>query len=345
MTDQHAIDDPTNQLEPLEPKEAERLWRESREHELAESTLQLQGYHVSQFTDWLIEERDVDDLRDLSGRTVHRFKLSIQGDLKQNTVAQRVSTVVRFLQFCASIDAVAPHVPEQVELPKRNGEPRTESLEPETAKNALSYLQKFAYADKMHTLLALTWHTGLRTGTLRSLDVKDVEEAHNRLRLRHRPETDTPLKNGETAERYVSLSPEIMEVLTDWIDHNRPDVKDDHGRRPLFATDQGRASVNTLRRWFEGATRPCVYGEGCPHGKDPSDCRATETLKKAKECPSSISGHPVRRGAITEFLRKDVPETVVSDLMNVSKDVLDDHYDVRSEDEKAEQRRQYLPDL
>jgi site-specific recombinase XerD len=335
-------EDPTENLEPLEPNEAEQLWRDSRENELAESTLQLQGYHISQFTEWLVEERDIDDLRDLSGRTIHRFKLSLQGDLKQNTVAQRVSTVVRFLKFCVAIDAVAPHVPEQIELPKRNGKPRTESLEPEVAEAALNHLRKFAYASDMHALLALTWHTGLRTGTLRSFDVEDVEEEHNRLRVRHRPECNTPLKNRETAERYVSLSPKITEILIDWIAQKRPTVEDQYGRKPLFATNQGRASVNTLRRWFQGVTRPCMFGDECPHNREQSDCRAAQTLKEASECPSSVSGHPVRRGAITEFLRQDIPVKVVSDRMNVSQDVLDEHYDVRSESEKAEQRRQYL---
>lgn len=330
--------DATKDLEPLEPKEAEQLWRDSRENELAESTLQLQGYHVQQFTDWLVEERDVDDMRELTGRTVHRFKLAIQVNLQQNTV-------MRFLQFCASIDAVHPHVPEQIELPKRNGEPRSESLNPEDAETALRYLEKFAYAGDMHTLLAVTWHTGLRSGTLRSLDVGDELEDHNRLSIRHRPDTDTPLKNGEAANRYVSLTPEITEVLMDWLEYNRPDVEDKHGRKPLFATEKGRTSISTLRRWFEGATRPCAYGENCPHDKEPSECRAAETLKQASESPSSVSGHPVRRGAITPFLRKDIPEKVVSDRMNVSQDVLDEHYDVRSEDEKAEQRRQYLSNI
>lgn len=338
------IDDPTKNLEPLEPEEAEHLWRESRQDELAESTMKLQSYHISQFTEWLLE-RDIDDMRDLTGRTVHRFKLAIKSDLEQNTVAQRVSTVVRFLQFCVSIDAVAPHVPEQIELPKRGGQARTESFEPEAAEAALAYLRKFAYASNLHALLCLTWHTGLRTGTLRSLDVADMEEESNRLRVRHRPDQGTPLKNAEAAERYVTLTPEVTEVLTDWIAQNRPQVTDDHERRPLFATENGRASVNTLRRWFQTATRPCVYGDGCPHGKDPSDCAAAQTQKDASDCPSTVTGHPIRRGAITQFLRKDIPEKVVSDRMNVSQDVLDEHYDVRGEDEKAEQRRQYLSDL
>jgi integrase len=327
-------------LEPIVPKEAVRLWKESRIDEVAKATLELQGFHVEEFVEWLSAE-GMEDIREVSARTVHEFRLGIKSELAQNTVAQRVGTVARFLRFCVSIDAVDPSVPERIEVPNRRGEPRTETLEPEQAEDALSYLRQFAYASKLHALLALTWHTGLRTGTLRTLDTKDVEEEKNRIRVRHRLETETPLKNGKTAERYVALSVGVTEVLADYVEYQRPDIEDEYGRDPLFATIKGRASVNTLRRWFQTATRPCLYTD-CPHGEDPDDCRASSSTRFAKECPSSVSGHPIRRGAITRFLRDDVPEKAISDRCNVSQSVLDEHYNVRSEDEKAEQRREYF---
>jgi integrase len=243
---------------------------------------------------------------------------------------------------CASIDGVDTSVPERMEMPNRGDDVRTEALEKEQAEAALSYLRKYAYASREHALLALTWHTGIRSGTLVALDVEDVEAEKHRLRIRHRPETGTPLKNGERAERYIALSPDITELLEDYIGTTRSSLRNvDGDRRPLFATKNGRAPVKTLRRWFNTATKPCMYGD-CPHGRSPENCDAAQRQRDAMECPSTVSGHPIRRGAITQFLKTDTPRRAVSDRCNVSDDVLDKHYDARSEGDKTEQRRKYF---
>ena len=66
---------------------------------------------------------------------------------------------------------------------------------------------------------------------------------------------------------------------------------------------------------------------------------------EASKCPSSVSPHPFRRGAITHYLANDVPETAVSQRANVSPDVLEQHYDQRTSKEKMEQRRGYLQNI
>jgi len=72
------------------------------------------------------------------------------------------------------------------------------------------------------------------------------------------------------------------------------------------------------------------------------ECEAVTTAR-AYACPSSVSTHPIRRGAITHHLQEDTPQRFVSSRMDVGVDVLDKHYDERSELEKLRQRRQYLP--
>jgi hypothetical protein len=50
----------------------------------------------------------------------------------------------------------------------------------------------------------------------------------------------------------------------------------------------------------------------------------------------------LRKGSLTNLLKRDVPKEVVSDRADVSVSILDKHYNKMSEEEKMEQRRQYL---
>lgn len=185
----------------------------------------------------------------------------------------------------------------------------------------------------------------MRMGGLRSLDLTDYHPKKARVELQHQPETDTPLKNGIGGDRLVALALETCEVVDDWIEHQWPHVPDEYGREPLIATTQGRASRTTIREIVYRTTRPCEYGD-CPHSRDPDTCEATnDHRKQASKCPSSVSPHAIRRGSITHHLTNDIPDRVVSDRVNVSPDVIDDHYDERTEEVKVEQRRGYLNNL
>jgi len=121
-------------------------------------------------------------------------------------------------------------------------------------------------------------------------------------------------------------------------------VTDEHGRKPLIATPQGRAHTTTLRGDCYRFTRPCVVTEECPHSRDIDRCDATG-YDGASECPSVESPHALRRGGITHALQEGWPMKAVGDRANVSETVLSMHYDSRSEEEKIEQRRKYLDDL
>jgi len=331
-------------LEPLAPTEAKSLYLDSRADELANRSLELHEKHLASFVEWC-DENEVQNMNDVTARTIHEYQLSIKEGFAQSTLSIYMSTVRQFVAFCESIDGVAGGVSERIVLPDRERNAKTEMLDSDDATAVLSYLRKYHYASRTHALMAVLWHTGIRTGTVRALDVSDFQPDQERLRIRHRPETDTPLKNGEGAERYIALSTEVSEILAAYVDEHRHDVIDAHDRDPLFTTKNGRPAKNSIRRSIYAATRPCSTGQGCPHNKDPETCEAAQRTNDACKCPSTVSGHPVRRGAITHHLRQDVPEKVVSDRMNVSQDVLDEHYDRRTEDEKTEQRRQFLDNI
>jgi hypothetical protein len=146
---------------------------------------------------------------------------------------------------------------------------------------------------------------------------------------------------GATHERHQQSTPHVLDA---YIEVNRYDGTDDHGREPLCSSKHGRPNKSSLRDSIYKITRPCIYTQECPHDRDPETCEAMDR-NKASKCPSSVSPHAIRRGSITHFLSKDVPEKVVGDRMNVSLDVLEKHYDRRGEGEKAEQRRGYLDNI
>jgi site-specific recombinase XerD len=184
----------------------------------------------------------------------------------------------------------------------------------------------------------------MRMGAAHGLDVDDyrLEEEHPHLQLLHRPDTDTPLKNGQKGERPVSISSGACDTIDDYLENRRPDVTDDHGREPLLASQQGRITKSTIRKYVYKWSRPCVIGSGCPHDCNPDGCDAANDLDQASKCPSSITPHPIRRGYITRLLKEGVSVEVVSDRCNVSPVVIDEHYDVRTEEEKMQQREAVL---
>jgi len=55
-----------------------------------------------------------------------------------------------------------------------------------------------------------------------------------------------------------------------------------------------------------------------------------------------VTPHPIRRGYITQLLRAAVPVEIVSDRCNVSPAITDQHYDVRSKEDKMQQRQEVL---
>jgi len=334
------------ELEPLAPREAVELYMDHREPELSKKTLQNHRYRLESFVEWCDQE-EIDNLNELSGRDLHRYRVWRGRDVNTVTLRGQLATLRVFLEFCADIDGVTPGLRERVKLPNvtANEEARDRLLDDDRAEALLEYLETYRRASREHVIIAVLWHTGIRLGSLRAVDLDDYdndpEEAS--LWIRHRPDTGTPLKNGHAAERPISLDEKYAEVIDDYIRLHRPDVEDDHGRRPLIASDRGRLSEGQIRADVYQVTQPCVVGE-CPHDREKESCEY-RTYGRYSECPSSLSPHSIRRGSLTYQLRRGVPEEIVSDRCNVSRDVLDQHYDRRTDREKMEQRREFLDKL
>lgn len=94
-------------------------------------------------------------------------------------------------------------------------------------------------ASRDHVILALPWRTGMCRSALRALDVDDLKPDQNAVGIHHRPDTGTPLKNGTSGERSVSLGPRWYQVVADYVDGPRIAETDEHGRRPLVTSVHG----------------------------------------------------------------------------------------------------------
>ncbi|SDR26630.1 Phage integrase family protein [Natronobacterium texcoconense] len=336
----------------LTPSDALSMYLSERQSELAASTVKSIRSRIGMFVDWCDDRDDIETLDDVQPMHLHQYKLhNVEQGIADKTVLHRLNDVVNLLEWAAAIDCCDDSLADRLRALQPNADSsRDRILSSERASDILDYLERFNYAQRHHVVILLLWSTGIRLGALRSIDVSDVileptETDVPYISLSHRPETDTPLKNGTGGERHISLKESTATVIGDYLSHHRDDVTDDYGRRPLVTTQFGRPSVITVRRTVYRYTRPCEVSKDCPHGEHPSECKAATDNDYAAQCPSVVSPHDVRRGAITYLCRNDVPETVVSDRCDVSPDVIDKHYNQMTECEKMEKRRGYLENI
>lgn len=329
-------------LEPMHPAEAVQDYLDGRT-DLSPSSKQNHGYRLQRFLEWC-EEESVDEMNELTGRKLHRYKIWRAEDVNNVTLKNQLGTVRQFLAFCEHIDAVPEGLSEKLELPQLGLKEDVDDtmLSPDEAKRILPYLEKYEYASLRHVIFRLLWHTAIRTSTLRAFDVADFYPDEGFIEAVHRP--DTPLKNRGEGEREINLSDEVVEVVSDYLEMNHPRVEDDNGRMPLIGTTQGRAHATTIRDHIYRLTRPCHYLNECPHDRDFDECEGASS-RFASKCPSSVSPHAIRKGSITYHRNNGWPAKAVSDRANVSQEVLDRHYDKGTKSEKRERRKEFLNNL
>lgn len=332
-------------LEPIDPETALELYLDQRRNEVTETTLKAHRYRLQHFVRWADGDGELANMNDLNGRRLHQYRIwrRDDGDLNNVSMQTQMSTLRVFMKFCEEIDAVPHDTHEKVRVPSldTNEGARDEIIDADEAVEILEYLSTYHYAGVKHLLLTLLWQTGARIGGIHSLDLGDFHEEEKRLYIEHRPRTGTTLKNGFEGERVVALSDVATRVIVDYIDAHRDSVTDEHDRKPLLTTRYGRPNKTTLRDWVYEITQPCFYTRECPHGEVIANCEWRHHDRRAG-CPSNNPPHDIRRGSITHYLSQDAPKEAVSDRMDVKVETLDEHYDKRTEESKAEQRRSHF---
>lgn len=325
----------------LSAREAFERWLSKLKVSKAEATVSSYHYRLKHFVEFC-ESEGVDSIGELTGWDIETYETHRRNrDLAPVTLSHEMGTLQNFLSYCARIEIVDESLPEKVDPPDvpRDAAVDETKLHPDDARALIDYYRASAAdrGSRGHALLELTWFTGARLGALRALDLEDYDADGKHVHFVHRPQEDTPLKNGSDGERIVGLPAAVCTVLNEYITTNRHGVFDDYGREPLLASQAGRPVQNAVRAWMYLATVPCHHSP-CPHGNDPETCDYLD-YSHASKCPSSRSPHQVRTGSITWQRNRGVPADVVSKRVNSSVRVIEDHYDKPSQMEEMEKRR------
>jgi site-specific recombinase XerD len=331
-------------LDPISPEEAVQSYLDSRT-DLSQSSFENHMYRLQRFKEWC-DEVGMKNMNEITGRKLHQYKVWRAEDVNNVTLKNQLGTVRLFLRFCEDIEGVPSGVSEKLELPELGvADEVNDTVITEKEATAIRiHLGKYEYAGLRHVIFEVLWHTGIRTSTLQAFDVDDFCPDEGYIEAVHRPETGTLLKNRVRGEREINLGDDTAEVIDDWIETNHPRVEDGNDRMPLIATKQGRAHKTTIRDHIYRVTRPCYYLRSCPHDRDIDDCDAAYS-KQASKCPSSVSPHAIRKGAITLHRNNGWPAKAVSDRVDVSQEVLDKHYDKGTKSQKRERRKEFLSKL
>jgi site-specific recombinase XerD len=196
------------------------------------------------FREWC-EERDIENLNDLTGRRLADFVDWRRAQISPVTLQKQLSTIREVLRFWADIEAVPDGLAEKVHTPEvpDGAQSRDVHLSATRAEDIISYLSEHHYGSRDHVVMVLLWRTTMRRSALRSIDVDDIDRDEHAIWLEHRPDAGTKLKNGEDGERWVYLGPGWWDPIDSYLDNpDREDVTDDHGREPLIISSMSRVT-------------------------------------------------------------------------------------------------------
>lgn len=326
------------------PRQARHQFLETRKSTQKHSTYRAYKFPTRSFVEYL-ESHGVNSTTDIEGFHIEKWKLKRQSEeIAPATLKSNIKHIKTFLIWCERSSLAERGIGQDVEVPNISIQDAAsqEYITKNVANEIKSYLETYEYATREHATFLLLWETGCRISGAIALDLSDLRPGEQIVEFVDRKQAGTALKNGKTGERNVTITEDLLRVLTDYIKMHRHDVKDDYNRSPLFTTPCGRASRQRHYKNVVAFSRPCVYAEGCPEGRDVPACEAAQYKKKAPSCPVNTSPHPIRRGSITNHLNIGWPKDKVSDRCDVGVDILDKHYNEQTKEDERKQRLKYV---
>jgi site-specific recombinase XerD len=165
------------------------MYLDARRHEVSQRTLDGYHYRLKRFIRWCQSVEGIDDLNDLTGRKLQKYRTWRRdaGDLEPISLRGQLDALRIFIRWCGSIDAVERDLHGRFEAlmpsPDRNDERSESVLATEEAGAPIESRRKFEYASRPHVIVELLRHTGIRLGALHSLDVDDYDGNAERIGL------------------------------------------------------------------------------------------------------------------------------------------------------------------
>jgi site-specific recombinase XerD len=333
-----------NPAETIEPRQARQQFLSHKRGNVKKSTYRSYKFPTRHFVEFC-EKHGIETIGEVGGYIIESWKDDRKNEVKQITLHNNTKTLRVFIRWCETAELIEYGTADRIEIPSVSREQAVsdETLPLSQAEEVLRYLNTYEYGSRQHALFKTMWHTGCRISGAIALDLEDFD--HNDgpiLKFRNRPSQGTPLKNKTPSERNVTIDEDLQVVLRDYIDGKRPDVTDHFDREPLFCTQTQRLQRQRAYKSFTALTRPCFVGDVCPHDREIEHCDAAQKQKKSFGCPSSVSLHPIRRGAITYHIDRGWPKEKLSERVDVSVEVLNKHYDARTKEQEQQGRKEYL---
>lgn len=313
---------------------------------ITESSAETYKYGIKKFKEWMDSEGLT--LQQLNKVVVDGFGDWLEDQNYTDSTLESYSKATRkFLDYCEGKDAVAVGVSDEIKQFTADEDARQwdQDIDRERIDETVELLEDAYYPRRNVLIWRLLAATGLRRSGLRALDVEDVYFHKGRPVLDVQNRENTGLKGGDKHERFVYISMDLFEDLKAYVggggEHSRIDVEDEYGRKPLFTTEHGRASV--------GLIVDTVHYFSSPHitGVDECDCEVGPNPNKheTKKCDKSFSPHALRAYHVTKLRNSDVRMDKIGKRVACGVDTLESHYVRSTKEEEAERRREALEDF
>jgi site-specific recombinase XerD len=336
----------TDPSEALTPRATRRKFMNAKRGTVKDSSLRAYKFPTKDFVEFC-EDQGVESIGEVDNYLIESWIQKREAEnIKPITVNNNVRFLRVFIKYCENAGLLDGGTYDRIRLPDVPDEERSsdKTLLAHQANSILDHLSTYEYATRKHAAFALIWETGCRVSGAMSLDLEDVtsdRQGDPALRFSNRKGTGTPLKNGDKSNRLIQLSETLQGILNDYIEVHRNDVTDDYDRKPLFTTPAGRVSRQVLYKDTVAITRPCVYSGRCPAGREIETCEPAQRKKSAMSCPENVSLHPIRRGSITHHINEGWEKEILSERVDVSVEVLENHYDARTEEDELQRRKKH----